>query len=259
MTMSRFGRELDRGTLPPDAVAITFDDGYVDNFRNAKPRLEAAGAPATFFLAAGAIGSGTEFWWDEIARRVLGPHVTNDGGSAWRAWQEPRRAHEIAYLDVWRRLRDATPVEREAELNRLRKEAPIDPPAADDLPMIASQVAEIASSERFEIGSHTVTHPVLPLLECAERRNEILQGKQICERIVNQPIAGFAYPHGAVDADTRTAVRECGFDWACSTVSSSVPATGFDRYALPRVFVSDCDGPAFEQLLAAAGRLEAVS
>ena len=104
-----------------------------------------------------------------------------------------------------------------------------------------------------------MTHPVLPLLDNAERRNEIQEGKQICERLANRAIAGFAYPHGAMDADTRRTVQECGFDWACSTIASAVAATGFDRYALPRVFVSDCDGPAFTQLLASAGRLEAAS
>ena len=62
-------------------------------------------------------------------------------------------------------------------------------------------------------------------------------------------IAGFAYPHGALDDDSEAAVRECGFSWACGTSSHSVPASGANRYALPRLGVLDWDGPAFQRAL----------
>ena len=45
------GGEYDRGDLPRDAVAITFDDGYACNGLNAAPLLAAHGLPATVFLA----------------------------------------------------------------------------------------------------------------------------------------------------------------------------------------------------------------
>lgn len=45
-------------------VAITFDDGYLDNFTVAAPILSDLGLPATFFLATGFIGSERVAWWD---------------------------------------------------------------------------------------------------------------------------------------------------------------------------------------------------
>jgi peptidoglycan/xylan/chitin deacetylase (PgdA/CDA1 family) len=60
------------GSLPHGAVAITFDDGYVDNLRVAKPILEKHGLPATVFMTAGSVGREREFWWDELERIVLG-------------------------------------------------------------------------------------------------------------------------------------------------------------------------------------------
>ena len=39
----------------PEATVITFDDGYEDNFKNAKPILEEFNVPATFFITSGFI------------------------------------------------------------------------------------------------------------------------------------------------------------------------------------------------------------
>jgi peptidoglycan/xylan/chitin deacetylase (PgdA/CDA1 family) len=274
MAMFEFVQRLDRGTLPNDAVAITFDDGYVDNLRQAKPRLAAAGLPATLFLMAGAIGQPTEFWWDEIARGILGRREALDceitvgpescriafaaldasagSRSDWRAGEEPRSEREIMYLALWRRFRAATAIDREAALSRWREASRTPPPSPDDLPMSETDVAAIGGDGLFEIGGHTLTHPVLPLLDPTERRREILEGKQVCERLVNRSVTGFAYPHGAMDPDSRAAVQECGFRWACSTESSCVSPAGFDRYALPRIFVLDWDGAEFERALAEA-------
>jgi peptidoglycan/xylan/chitin deacetylase (PgdA/CDA1 family) len=253
-------------------VAVTFDDGYVDNLREAKPRLAAAEVPATLFLTTGAVGQRTEYWWDELARGILlrGPALDcevviagepcrlvfsrsddTEDGSSWRAWEEPRTAREAAYLAVWRRLRIVSAGEREAVMNRLRDLLDSPPPDVKDLPMTEGEVGELAAGGLFEIGGHTVTHPVLPTLDPAERRREILQGRIACERLVQGPVAGFAYPHGALDADSRTAVQECGFVWACSTESRPVPRRDSDRYALPRIGVVDGDGHAFERALKA--------
>ena len=59
--------------LPPArAVAITFDDGYEDNYRLAFPLLRDAGMPATFYLVSSRLGQANV--WDaegELAGRTL--------------------------------------------------------------------------------------------------------------------------------------------------------------------------------------------
>jgi peptidoglycan/xylan/chitin deacetylase (PgdA/CDA1 family) len=272
LPMSEFVSRLERGTLPDKAVAVTFDDGYVDNLREASPRLASARVPATLFLATGFVGQRYEYWWDELARGillgttavdadveigreripiVLGGGVECDRG--WRAWQEPRTTRQRAYLAVWKRLRTAVPATREHAMVQLRKELAIPPPEPGDLPMAASEVMALAAGGAFDFGGHTTTHAVLPALTPAERRDDIRRGRDDCERLVGRPITGFAYPHGAFDDDSEAAVRESGFAWACGTGSRSVPARGANRYALPRFGVLDWDGPSFERALQGVG------
>jgi peptidoglycan/xylan/chitin deacetylase (PgdA/CDA1 family) len=60
--------------LPRRAVAITFDDGYMDNMRVAEPMLARAQIPATLFVATGYVETGRPYWWDAIDTAIWGRH-----------------------------------------------------------------------------------------------------------------------------------------------------------------------------------------
>jgi peptidoglycan/xylan/chitin deacetylase (PgdA/CDA1 family) len=274
LALSEFVERAGRGTLPHDAVAVTFDDGYADNLRQARPRLAAAGVPATLFLATAFVGQAVEYWWDELARGLLERDAALDdavviGGSvhrlqlpavadaagasaAWRASEAPRTERQRLYHALWERLRALRATERDEAMQALRTALRSPAPCPDDLPMTAADVRALAGDGLFEIGGHTATHPALPMLTHAERRREILDGKRACEALADREAIGFAYPHGANDADSRAAVAECGFRWACTTRSAPVPLAGGDVYALPRLAVLDWDAAAFTQALEVA-------
>ena len=55
--------------------------------------------------------------------------------------------------------------EREAVMKRLRPLLDAAPADANDLPMTETEVAELAAGGLFEIGGHTVSHPLLPMLD----------------------------------------------------------------------------------------------
>jgi peptidoglycan/xylan/chitin deacetylase (PgdA/CDA1 family) len=71
---------IERGATPHRALAITFDDGYLDNFENAAPVLEQLSLPATFFVVTQWIQSDVVPWWD-AARGVRYP---------WMTWNDVR-------------------------------------------------------------------------------------------------------------------------------------------------------------------------
>lgn len=71
--LSRLADRAGTGRLPDRAVAVTFDDGYLDNLEQGKPLLERHGVPATIFLISSYLGRQRELWWDDLERCLLLP------------------------------------------------------------------------------------------------------------------------------------------------------------------------------------------
>jgi peptidoglycan/xylan/chitin deacetylase (PgdA/CDA1 family) len=272
MGMDELADRCRRRRLPADTVAVTFDDGYLDNLKFAKPHLEAAGIPATVFITTGRIGCPDEFWWDELARIVLGSPAAVDvwvpigahrcrlhftgapeeaPRPAWRAWSPPVTSREAAYLELWRRLQECQPEEREASMSYLRA-LPSAPVEYDSRAMDRAEISRLASG-CISVGAHGVSHQSLPSLALHAREAEIRQSAETCRSITGQPVEGFAFPHGAADGATQRLVAEAGYRWACSTESRSV-RPGDDPYSLPRLRVGEWDG---EQLSSAMRALAA--
>jgi peptidoglycan/xylan/chitin deacetylase (PgdA/CDA1 family) len=78
---------LERRALPDRALAITFDDGYLDNFENAAPVLHDLGLPATFFVVTQWIETEVVPWWD-AARGFRFP---------WMTWHHVRTLSRLGF------------------------------------------------------------------------------------------------------------------------------------------------------------------
>ena len=78
---------LERGESVDRCLAITFDDGYRDNFEHARPVLEKLSLPATFFVVSGWIGTDVVPRWDSV-RGVRHP---------WMNWDEVRALHRAGF------------------------------------------------------------------------------------------------------------------------------------------------------------------
>ena len=257
MSMDELVDRLRSKTLPANAVAITFDDGYRDNLVNAKPVLTRHGVPVTLFLATGFINQNTPFWWDELTTMILastqtirdqqvwaGEAVTLDWGEAehsditggWKASDEPRTVRQKTYLAMWRRLQRATAEDRDVAMNTLRRHLET---SEDTLgkPMSSDEIRDLLSDGLVELGAHTVTHPALTFLSRLESRREIEDSGHRCRELATKRINGFAYPYGDMNSEVRSDVARLGFSWACSTEAGFVDAKQADIYALPRVAV----------------------
>lgn len=277
--VQQLSKYLVNGTVPRSSVAITFDDGYVDNVQNAKPLLERHDLPATFFLVSKFLGSQAEFWWDELDRILLRPgilpknfsldingnsieidleHATNYSNESyrdnrnWRAWEDPPTPRHSLYYSLWKRLRSLPDSDRQETLRKLSSWANADSQARPgNRALSLSELSAIGKESLIEVACHTETHPQLSLLPASIQRDEIHASKARLEEILGRPVKSFAYPYGSQDdytAETVAIVRENGFTSACST-SPGVVTKHSDLFQLPRVPVEDWNGEEFAKRL----------
>ena len=85
--------------IPARTVAITFDDGYLDNFAVAAPILKHRKIPATFFVSSGYVGTTRKFPWD-ISNPVSHPTMTWDQVRQLAAEGFEIGAHSVNHLNL---------------------------------------------------------------------------------------------------------------------------------------------------------------
>lgn len=179
-----------RRSLPAGAVVVTFDDGFVDNHATALPILQAYDIPATFYVATGMIGEAGYYWFDRVRR---GLRSEAEVASAWPAIAPSlagkSRDAQIALVTEALKLQESRTAR---ELLEALCE-PVQPPARQT--MTWDEVRALAEGG-MEIGSHTVTHPILSRQGLEEAEWEIRHSKATLEAQLGRPILHFAYPNG---------------------------------------------------------------
>jgi peptidoglycan/xylan/chitin deacetylase (PgdA/CDA1 family) len=269
---------LKEKTLPEHPVAITFDDGYADNLANAQPLLRRYGVPATVFVTARYVGSGREFWWDELERLILEPAFLPErlqldkpnGGSlmwelgredlhkpdAYRSWNvqlsensTPRHTLYRSLCDLLRPLPEPSRVDVLEYIQKWAGAGSASRPT--HLPLASEELKRLDQEELVEIGAHTCTHALLSNLSKTEQKKEVQGSKKVLEEILGHAVSSFAYPFGGrVDytAETVEVVRQAGFELACANFPGTVWRRS-DCFQLPRFLVRDWDGETFERWL----------
>jgi peptidoglycan/xylan/chitin deacetylase (PgdA/CDA1 family) len=230
---------LARGSLPARAVAVTFDDGYGDNYRHAFPILRKHGVPATIFVVTGALDRRTPFWWDAVAaaveRLAQEPAVGNHLPAWLTACLAPLPAgalpREVA-RGIVRRLNALERPERDRTVAALLAAAPGASPAGDDL-LTWDQAREMRRAG-VELGSHTVSHAFLDELSPAEARREIEESLDRLAAELGAPARLFAYPRGRVAEPLRALLRDAGV-LAAVTTELGDNRPGADLLALHRL------------------------
>jgi peptidoglycan/xylan/chitin deacetylase (PgdA/CDA1 family) len=205
-----------RGTLPPRAVLITFDDGYRDFRTQAWPVLKALRLPVALFVPTAFPGdSGRHFWWDSLHHALS------------RTSRRDALATPIGSLSL------ATGAEREEAFTRLRALVK-GMPHADALVWVEDTCRALGvnpsapallswdelrqlAREGVTMGSHTRTHPLLTQIPIEAVREELSGSRSDLERELGSVRPILAYPGGAFDERVVQIAGEQGLRLAFTT------------------------------------------
>jgi peptidoglycan/xylan/chitin deacetylase (PgdA/CDA1 family) len=250
ITMDELAGHLRSGRALPDrAVALTFDDGYADNYEIAFPVLKQYGIPATFYVCPGVIDSQVGYWWDyvlfcfhytqnkeidlrDILRREKVQGYAGTPRFSLRNLPEKHFAADKV-IKIFKQVPENSLPQLvgclRAALNILeeRNRTP------DHKLLSWSQVKEM-SNGGMDIGSHTMTHPMLSRLTESQIREEFANANQRLFEVLHRPVTGLVYPSGDYNGTCGKVANDCGLKYACTSDIGFVTPSS-DVFSLKRI------------------------
>jgi peptidoglycan/xylan/chitin deacetylase (PgdA/CDA1 family) len=224
-------------------LALTFDDGYQDNYTHGFALARELQIPFTIFLIPDYLESGDYFWWREGDRFVSYAQVS-EATIVGRTYHldQPEERNKLARAILSRLCQATSVAERETFLTSVSKvlavPSSVAPEEKSTLPLNWAEVREMEESGWVSFGAHTMHHPVLAYVaDLTEVQGEVEQCRAMLEQQLGHPVRTFAYPFGQpqhIGGYAIRAVQQAGYDWALTTVYGfNTPQS--DPYLLRRV------------------------
>lgn len=170
--------ELDADAGPGLTVAVTFDDGYADNFDRAFPILRRLGIPATFFIVTQSVDSGSPPWEYDLATRLRQSPLSRR--DPLRTCRDQINSRKGLPAGVRRRLLGAFP----------------SAPQGANASCFGWEEARVMLRAGMEVGSHTCTHTEVGDLPEGEAWTELVESRRRIQDMLGTPCTHLALPFG---------------------------------------------------------------
>ncbi|CAN5160600.1 polysaccharide deacetylase family protein [soil metagenome] len=231
-------RGLQDGDDMTNTIVITFDDGYENNVLEAAPLLADFNMSAAFFLATGFIGAERCIWTDRLEIALDRTHRSSvqvpagGGDMPLTNFVEKRKAMSA----IKRRLK-AQPAQNvnQAVEKIISMLGVMDiAPEGDYRFMNWDQARELVRNG-FEVGAHSVNHPILSNIPFDEASQEILDSKKKIESETGQCNSTFCVPNGKKSDFTPELVAMCKKHFKAVLSTERGVATVDDLFQLKRL------------------------
>lgn len=181
-------------------IAVTFDDGYLDNYQNAYPILRKHNIPYTVYIAPGLINGDVHLWWEIIEQVVaIRSDIVLPSRHGREHFECNTKAEKLATLRALQNnIVHKMPEEQQATFIRdLAQLAGIDCVAHNSAELMNwNQVREIAKDPLCTIGAHTYSHFHLKKLSDDTIWKEIEQCQIALDLETGMLPKHLAYPYG---------------------------------------------------------------
>lgn len=188
-------KKFKKGTLN---IAITFDDGYLNNYTYAVPVLKKYNIPACFYITT--IQNQTPYLWtdflDLVSYYSKKKVVVFNGNTYKKNRKKEFTHHRVSLKQTAKKL----PYKKIETIYEIFKDdwstLPIHKLNDYWQLMGVKHIKEIAEDPLFTIGSHGQTHTSLITIPIEDAKKEIFNSKEMLETICNKTINQFAFPFG---------------------------------------------------------------
>ncbi len=219
--------------------AITFDDGYRDNYIHAFPILRKYNAPATFYLTTECINGDTFLWTSELRYLLLMTIVPQMHlSSLSEEFALDSGLNRMKSLErIKRLLIPKSRREREDVLSEIRRKACVKEMAVLKKTMLNWDEVRTMRKAGMSFGSHTLSHPSLPYVPPDEAKREIFESREALMAQLDEEIPHFSFPNPCnqpnFNPDLKAMLKDAGYKSA-ATSSSGYVSRGYDPFELKR-------------------------
>lgn len=225
--------------LPRRCVAVTFDDGYHDNYARAFPILKRYGIPALVNVVTGNVRDQCPFWWDRVKyalwyRDRLRRSSFDEQSRSWAPGSNRNVGRDIS--ETVERLKLLTAAQRENEVRLVEEACGAVLPGAGGPRLVVSpeEIHEMAASG-IDFGAHTESHCNVAI-ETDHGLAEMCGSKATLEEWLGREVRVFCYPNGDLTPAARDAVQQAGFGYALTA------DPGFVRFSTPALSIPRVPG-----------------
>ena len=228
-------------TLPHRAVAVTFDDGFLDNLEVAAPILSRFGISAAFYLTVSLIGEAEAPWYSRIRHAFMTTYCKtwrrSVQGRTWDISSPSARDSEL--LTAYDLCAPLVGEAQQRAMHSIEQELGVEPVLPKRRLMMNWEEARALRRAGHIVGSHTLTHPnVAHVSQDEALRVELVESKRQMEERLQEPVVHFSYPHPALNpqwsAGTLAATQKAGYATAVTTTKGPVRA-GANPLLLARI------------------------